>query len=78
MECGALAPLSARDLSPRRKAMHDPALNGGRDKHVPPKNGPDKQVPPKARRGTLVVPAEKEWIIDSVFIGPDKQVPPSL
>jgi len=38
--------------------------------------GRDKHVPPKGRRGTLVVPAEKEWIIDSVFIGPDKRVPP--
>ncbi|ASV73017.1 hypothetical protein THTE_0415 [Thermogutta terrifontis] len=35
MECGALAPLSARDFSPRRKAMDDQRLNDGPDKQVP-------------------------------------------
>ncbi|ASV73404.1 hypothetical protein THTE_0802 [Thermogutta terrifontis] len=37
MECGALAPLSAWDFSPRGKTMDDRALYYGRDKHVPPK-----------------------------------------
>jgi len=40
VECGALAPLSARDFSPRRKAMDNQTLNGGRDKHVPPEKVP--------------------------------------
>ncbi|ASV73489.1 hypothetical protein THTE_0887 [Thermogutta terrifontis] len=36
MECGALAPLSARDFSPRQKGIDDPTLSGGPDKQVPP------------------------------------------
>jgi len=28
------------------------------------------------RRGTPVVPEEKQWIINSLFVGPDKGVPP--
>jgi|GEM_PF-1679244 len=51
---GGLTPLSARDLSPRRKPMDDRTSNGG----------PDKQVPPKGRRGTLVVPGRVGRIIE--------------
>ena len=88
MECGALAPLSARDFSPRRKAMDDPALKSGPDKHVPPQNGPDKQVPPKrviggARlscpgkpNGGSNVDNRTRQAGPSGINGPDKQVPP--
>jgi hypothetical protein len=36
MECGALAPLSPGDFSPRRTGTDDQTLNGGPDKQVPP------------------------------------------
>jgi len=50
MECGALAPLSARDFSPRKKAMDDQTLN----------DGPDEQVPPE-RRTRQAGPTKKSF-----------------
>jgi len=76
MECGALAPLLARNFSPRRTGMDDQTLHGGPDEQVPPGGGPDKRVPPEKtdltsrslrealRRGTPVVPGERKRIIE--------------
>gem|GEM_PF-3278002 len=56
MECGALAPLSPRDFSSRRKAMDNRTLNDEPSTHVPP--NPDltsRSLREIGRRGTLVV-----------------------
>ena len=75
MECGALAPLSARDFSPRGKEMDDPTLHGGPDKQVPPRDVSARKVFQKSEGHACR--ARGRGVDDrTLHGGPDKQVPP--
>ena len=56
-------PLPLDACRARGKGMDDPTSNDGRDKHVPPKWSLRDFLERLSRRGTLVVPGEREWII---------------
>ncbi|GIX01128.1 MAG: hypothetical protein KatS3mg112_0065 [Thermogutta sp.] len=74
MECGALAPLSARDFSPRgRKWMIQRCTADLTSRSL--RGMFRRERFSKNRRGTLVVPGEGEMDDPTLNHGPDKRVP---